>query len=89
MPQYSVKGIVEDIAAGYNRQGNNPRDLGLLEGDTDFTLRIKYLRNYSKKVFQLPSGITIYKSWFKNADGTGGVAGGAHKVFTEIEPGIK
>ena len=60
-----------------------------MEGDTDFTLGIKYLRNYSKKVFQLPSGITIYKSWFKNADGTGGVAGGAHKVFTEIEPGVK
>ena len=36
-------------------------------------------------MFQLPSGLAIYKSWFKNADGTRGVIGGPHRVFTEIE----
>ena len=89
-PQYPLKGIVEeDIAAGYKRRGNNQRDFPQLRqfagGDTDFMLGIKYLRYYPKKVFQLPSGLTIYRSWFRNADGTRGVVGGPHKVFTEIE----
>ena len=38
-----------------------------------------------KKYSKLPSGLSIYRSWFKNADGTRGVIGGPHKVFTEIE----
>ena len=89
-PQNPLKGIVEeDIAAGYKRQGNSSRDLPQLPqsvgGDTDFMLGIKYLRYYPEKVFQLPSGLTIYRSWFQNADGTRGVVGGPHKVFTEIE----
>ena len=52
--------------------------------DTDFKLENKYLRYYPEKVFQLPSGITICRSWFKIADSTIGVVGGPHKVFTEI-----
>ena len=36
-------------------------------------------------MFQLPPGLAIYKFWFKNADGTRGVTGGPHKVFTETE----
>ena len=46
---------------------------------------VKYLRYYPEKVFQLPSGLAIYKSWFKNAEGTRGVFGGPHRLFTEIE----
>ena len=48
-------------------------------------LGIKYQSYYPEKVFQLPSGLTIYRSWFKNADGTKGVVSGPHKVFIEIE----
>ena len=82
-PQYPLKGIVEeDIAAGYKRQGNNPRDLPnyhkTVWGDTDFMLGIKYMRYCPEKVFQLPS-------WFNNADGTRGVVCGSYKVLTEIE----
>eukprot|EP00794_Sanderia_malayensis_P003822 gene3822-biopygen3253 len=33
----------------------------------------------------MPSGLTIYKSHFKNADGSYGVIGGPHEVFTQIE----
>ena len=84
-----MKGIEENITAGYKRQGNNPSDLLQLPqsvgGDTDFMLGIKYRRYYPEKVFQLPSGLTKYRSWFKNADGTKGVVSGPHKVFTEIE----
>ena len=89
-PQYPLNEIVEEyIAAGYKRQRNNPTDLPQLQkyvgGDTDFMLGIKYLRYYPEKLFQLPSGLTIHISCLKNADGTRGVVGGPHKVFTEIE----
>ena len=40
---------------------------------------------YPEKVCHLPSGLAIYKSWYKNADGTGGVIGGPHRGITEIE----
>ena len=46
-------------------------------------LGIKYLRYYPVKVFQLPYGLTIYRSWFKNADGTEEVIRGPPKIFTE------
>ena len=46
---------------------------------------IKYLRYYPEKIFQLPSGLSIYKSWFKNSDGSRGVIGGPQEVFTRIE----
>ena len=34
---------------------------------------------------QVPSGLAIYKSWFKNAHGKRGVIGDSHRVFAEIE----
>ena len=43
------------------------------------------MQYYPKKVFQLPSGLAIYKSWFKNAERTRGAIGDPHRVFTEIE----
>ena len=46
---------------------------------------IKYLRYHSEKVFQLPSGLTIYRSVFENVDGGRGVIGGPHEVFTAID----
>ena len=33
----------------------------------------------------MPSGLTVYKAHFRNADGTDGVIGGPHKIFTNIE----
>ena len=56
-----------------------------VRGHTDIMIGIKYLRYYPEKVFQLPSGLAIDKSWFKNADGTRGVIGDPHRVFAEIE----
>ena len=89
-PQYPLKGKVEDdIKDAYRREGNDPRYLPNLPkfvgGNTDFMLGIKYLRYYPEKIFQLPSGLTIYKSWFLNADGSRGVVAGPHEVFTKIE----
>ena len=40
---------------------------------------------YPEKLLQVPSGLAIYKSWFKNAHGKRGVIGDSHRVFAEIE----
>ena len=53
-------------------------------GDTDFMIGIKYLRYYPQVIFQLPSGLTIYKSLFRNPDGGRGIIGGPHQIFNNI-----
>ena len=52
---------------------------------TDFMLGIKYLKYFPREVFNLPSGLTIYESMFVNPDGSRGIVGGSHQVFTAIE----
>ena len=47
-------------------------------------LGVKYLRYHPRLVHQLPSGLGIYESAFKNADGGRGVIGGPHQTFTAI-----
>ena len=87
--KYLLKSQVEvDVRSGYISSGKDPKYLSKLlvfvGGHTDFMTRVKYLQ-YPEKVFQLPPGLAIYKSWFKNADGRSGVIGGPHTGFTEIE----
>ena len=89
-PYYPLKvKMQDDVINSYKQNRGDPSVLlKLLQsfgGHTNFMLGIKYLRYYPEKVFQLPSGLTIYRSCFKNTDGTRGVIGGPHKIFTEIE----
>ena len=79
-PEYPIKGKVEeDIHNAYTEQGVNPDHLPKLPryvgGCTDFLIGIKYLRYHPEKIFQLPSGLTIYRSMFRNADGGRGIIG--------------
>ena len=85
-----LKSLIEaDVRSGYISNGKDPKYSPKLPvfvgGHTDFMIGVKYLRYYPEKVFQLPFGLTIYKFQFENADGTRGVTGGPHRVFTEIE----
>ena len=45
---------------------------------------IQYLKYYPEQVFKLPSGLTLCKSYFRNVNGSRGVIGGPHQVFSEI-----
>ena len=70
-PRYPLKGQEEaDVRSGYISNGKDPKYLPKLPvfvgGHTDFMIGVKHLQYYSEKVFQLPSGLTIYISWFKN-----------------------
>ena len=64
---------------------NLPKLPQTVGGEIDFMIDIKYLRYHPQPVFQLPSGLTIYKSMFRNADGGSGMIGGPHEIFTAIE----
>jgi hypothetical protein len=44
-----------------------------------------YRKYFPKEIFQLPSGLSICKSHFRNVDGSRGVICGPHEVFTEID----
>ena len=46
---------------------------------------IKYLRYHPEKIFQLPSGLTLFRPIFKNIDGSREVIGGPHHIFCAIE----
>ena len=88
-PMYKLNGdVINDIHNGFRDIGGNPRKLPLVSaqvgGEVDFMIGIQYMRYHPKFVFQLPSGLTIFESHFKSADGSRGVIGGPHKLFREI-----
>ena len=89
-PKYPIKGAVErDIHDAYKKSGGSVENLPKLPqfvgGTIDFMIGIKYLRYHPRRIFQLPSGLTIYESMFRNSDGGRGVIGGPHEIFTAIE----
>ena len=89
-PVYPLQGKVKkDIEKFYQQSEGNPNDLPVVPksvgGSVDIMIGIKYLRYHPKLIFQLPSGLTIYESMFRNADGSNGVIGGPHRIFTEID----
>ena len=89
-PMYPLqKKVKQDIADGYRLAGKDPRNLPKLPeyvgGETDLMLGIKYLKYFPEFVFKLPTGLTIYESHFVSPDGSRGVVGGPHQVFTQIE----
>ena len=71
--------VLWDIREGYWKSGDNvndlPKILKLIGGYVDFIIDIKYLRYFPEQIFQLLSGLTIYKFAFKNTD-SGEVIGG-------------
>ena len=89
-PSYPLQGEVEkDIRVAYNNNGGNVRKLPDLPasvgGDISFMFGILYNRYFPTEIFRLPSGLSIFRSRFKNPDGSYGVVGGSHRRFREIE----
>ena len=90
-PCYPLQGEVEEdlIQAFIETKQRISKQLPKLSkfvgGDTDFMMDVRYLCYYPEKIFELPTRLTIYESKFKNIDGTRGIVGGPHHVFTERE----
>ena len=88
-PDYPIHGkVLDDIKEEFIKQGgcaeNLPKLPKFVGGSVDFMIGIKYLRYHPQPVFYLPSGLTVFKSMFLNFDGSDGVIGGPHEVFTNI-----
>ena len=88
-PTYTLNTDFErDIRNAYKKSVFDPKNLPRLPeslgGRADVMIGIKYLRYFPKEVFQLPSGLTLYSSPFMNVDGSYGVVGGSHELFTAM-----
>ena len=79
---------IQDLQDGIKAIAGDPRKfpsiLAQVGGSVDFMIGIQYLRYHPRFVFQLPSGLTIFESYFKSADGSRGIIGVPHKVFRQI-----
>ena len=88
-PKYPLEKVEKDIRDSYRLAGNDPNNLPRLPeyvgGETHLMLGIKYFKYFPEFIFQLPTGLTIYRSQFCSPDGSRGVIGGPHEVFTDIE----
>ena len=88
-PQYPLHGAIrDDIHSAYNDAEEDintlPSWAAFVGGDTHFMIGIKYNRYQPELIFKLPSGLAVYLSPFVSADGSRGVIGGSHAVFTAI-----
>ena len=82
-PTHQLDDVEKDIhiAAGIkaNELPKLPKSIG---GEVDIMIAIKYLRYHPRLVFQMTSGLALYESSFHSKDGTTGVVGGPHRIFT-------
>eukprot|EP00794_Sanderia_malayensis_P019733 gene19733-biopygen14568 len=74
-PMYQLHGdVINDIHNGFRQIAGDPRNLPSVSaqvgGSMDFMIGIQYLRYHPRFIFQLPSGLTIFESHFKSADGS-------------------
>jgi len=84
-PQYQLTEAYHTICRNFHGDpANLPIPSKSVGGDVHLMIGVKYLRYHPKVVFQMSSGLAIYKSVFKNTDGSDGVIGGPHRIFTEI-----
>ena len=88
-PLYPLTGKVEnDIREYYSKTHGDAEKLPklpeLVGGQVDIMIGIRYLRYFPELICKLPTGLSIYQSQFENFDGTRGVVGGPHRVFSSI-----
>ena len=89
-PMYPIEGrVVNDImqacdSAGFDKS-KLPKFAKVAGGSVDLMLGSKYLRYHPKEVFQLLSGLTVFRSQFVDSSGCTGVIGGPHALWSEIE----
>ena len=89
-PKYPLKVVEQDII---REVGENDKDLlsklptlpNEVGGQVDIMIGKHYLRYFPLEIARLKSGLTLYNSMFKGADGSTGVVSGPHPEFSKIE----
>ena len=88
-PIYPLQVIEQDLQSAFRSTGKSveslPRLAKFVGGDTHLMIGMKYNSLMPQLIFQMPSGLAIYKSQFPNIDGTYGVCGGPHPIIEEID----
>ena len=91
-PPYPFVEVENDIREHFARSGGDvsklPRLPKFVGGNTDVMIGIQYFKYFPSKVFSLPNGLSIYESQFSNPDGSRGIVGGPHRVFTEVHKSL-
>jgi hypothetical protein len=89
LPKYQLGEIEKDLHAAYRTSGGEvgelPRLPEFVGGDVDVMIGTKYNRYMPDQVYKMPSGLAIYRSVFKNVDGSQGVIGGPHPLIRVME----
>ena len=92
-PQYPLKIVMKDMQKQFESSGGNsnsvPSVIRFVGGYTDFMIGAKYHRYYPEQIFQLQTGITVYKSKFLNVNCSDEVFGGPHKLVSQMQSNNK
>ena len=88
--RYPLQGAVEeDIRTAFQLSGGDanklPRLPKFVGGHVDFMWGMRYNHRMPVEIFRTVTGLSIYESKFKNPDGSRGVIGGGHQVFTAMK----
>ncbi|XP_066926194.1 uncharacterized protein [Clytia hemisphaerica] len=84
-PQFPLKEAEKDLCFAAGPLAKTfPKVPSHIGGNVDFMIGMKYLKYHPKPIFQIPTGLTIFKSIFRGADGTTGIIGGPHESFSKI-----
>uniref|UniRef100_A0A7M5UL97 Uncharacterized protein n=1 Tax=Clytia hemisphaerica TaxID=252671 RepID=A0A7M5UL97_9CNID len=84
-PQFPLKEAEKDLCFAAGPLAKTfPKLPSHIGGNVDFMIGMKYLKYHPKPIFQIPTGLTIFKSIFRSADGTTGIIGGPHESFSKI-----
>ena len=87
MPEYPLEEVAQEIHRKYSASGGHlplPKLPTSIGGDVHLMIGVKYLRYHPKMIYQLPSGLAIFQSQFKDVEGRRGIVGGPHKVFENV-----
>ncbi len=91
-PTYPLPEVEKDIHAACKKAGRNPRRLPKLTksvgGDTHIMIGALFNKYFPKELFRLPNGLSVYRSFFKNPDGSRGIVSGPHKIVAEIHKSL-
>ena len=84
-PLWSLSEAWNDLETEYkkvNKSGGIPKTSKETGGrEVDIMIGMRYIKYFPKLIFQLPSGLAIYKSKFISTDGSRGVLAGPHESW--------
>ena len=87
LPLWELRQAWQDVASNYEKSGGTKSDLPTCPeriGGTrvDIMLGIEYFSCFPELIYELPSGLRLYKSRLQTPDGHLGVLGGPHEAWT-------